>query len=170
MAYIKCGIVTKINVKKNKEKALEYINSLFNTELYDKEKNNYYIKEDVLRINIKDFRNELLSYSNFYGDSLSDCEAYCLETTIDTLMDKDIVLCDNNERYYFLGFDDYKFNTDSVMVTTSKFSVKFFIIPIFWDIYRIVSEDFTKITELVTNLIHKCLSNPLKDASFFTVI
>lgn len=170
MAYIKCGIVTKINVRKNKEKALDYINSLFNTELYNKDKENYYIKEDVLRVNIKDFRDELLSYSNFYGDSLSDCEAYCLETAIESLINKEIVLCDSNERYYFLGFDNYKFNTDSVMITTSKFSVKLFIIPIFWDIYRIVAEDFTKITEFVTKLMHKCLSNPLKDASFFTVI
>ena len=49
-------------------------------------------------------------------------------------------------------------------------SIKIFMIPIFWDIYRVIVENFEMVSELINNLIHKCIKNPLKDASFFTVV
>ena len=79
-------------------------------------------------------------------------------------------LCDNHEKYYFAGYSKHKFSTDEVIVTTNNFSIKIFMIPIFWDIYRVVVENFEMISELINNMIRRCISNPLKDASFFTVI
>ena len=170
MAYIKCGVVIKINIEKNKKQAIEYLNKFFDLELFEKTNNSYYLKNDILSSNIKEFRNELLRFSNFYGDSLDDCEAYCLETSIDELIKKKIYLCNDNEKYYFAGYKNHKFDTDEVVVTTSKFSIKIFMIPIFWDIYRVVVENFEMISELVNNMIRKCMKNPLKDISFFTVV
>ncbi len=170
MAYIKCGVVTKINIEKNKKQAIDYLNKSFNLELYKKNKNSYYLNSDILSSNIKDFRNEFLEFSSFYGDSLDDCEAYCLETSIDKLIKKKIYLCNDNEKYYFSNYENHKFDTDEVIVTTSNFSIKIFMIPIFWDIYRVIVENFEMVSELINNLIHKCIKNPLKDASFFTVV
>lgn len=36
MAYIKCGVVTKINIEKNKKQAIEYLNKYFSLEFFDK--------------------------------------------------------------------------------------------------------------------------------------
>ena len=170
MAYIKCGIVIKINIEKNKKQAMEYINKFFNLELFEKIKNSYFLKNDILSSNIKEFRNELLEFSNYYGDSLDDCEAYCLETSIEKLIQKKIYLCNNNEKYYFSDYDNYKFSADEVMVTTSNFSIKIFMIPIFWDIYRVIVENFEMISKLINGILRKSMKNPLKDASFFTVV
>ena len=169
MAYIKCGIITKISIEKNRTKAMEYISNSFNTELFNRYDDNYYLKKDILNNNIESYREEFMSYTNFYGDSLCDCEAYCLETTIDNVIKSKIVLCQRNEKYYFSGYS-LKFNTDEVIMTTNKFSIKLFMIPIFWDVYRIIAEDFEMISVLVNNLIRKCMTNPLKDASFFSVV
>ena len=169
MSYIKCGIVTKISIEKNKKYASQYIDKTFNTKLYNKYDSNYYLKKAILSTNIESYREEFMSYTNFYGDSLSDCEAYCLETSIDDVIKRKIVLCQNNEKYYFSGYN-FKFNTDEVIISSSKFSIKLFVIPIFWDIYKVVAEDFEMISMLVNNLIRKCMTNPLKDASFFTVV
>lgn len=170
MAYIKCGVVTKISIEKNKKQAIEYLNKFFNIEFFERIKNSYCLKNDILSSNIKEFRNELLEFCNFYGDSLDDCEAYCLEVTIDELIEKKIYLCNDNEKYYFLNYESHKFDTDEVVVTTSNFSIKIFMIPIFWDIYRVIVENFEMISEFINNLVRKSMKNPLKDVSFFAVV
>lgn len=170
MAYIKCGVVTKINIEKNKKNSIEYLNKTFNLELFKRIKNSYYLNSDILSLNIKEFRNEFLSFSNFYGDSLDNCEAYCLEVSIDKLIQEKINLCNDNEKYYFSNYENYKFNTDEVIVTTDNFSIKIFMIPVFWDIYRVIVESFEMVSELINNLIHKCMKNTLKEACFFTVV
>ena len=45
-----------------------------------------------------------------------------------------------------------------------------FMIPIFWDIYRVIVENFEMISELINGILRKSMKNPLKDASFFTVV
>ena len=170
MAYAKYGVVTRIDLLKNKKEGIKYIKDNFDLNFFVRNKNSYLLNNAFINDNLKDLREEFLTFSNFFGDSFDSCEAYCIETDIDELMNHNIILVDNCEKFYFEGYNDFVFDTDCVLYFTNKFSFKLFLIPIFWDINRIESESFNTISLVVNNLTRKCMKNKLKDVSFFTII
>lgn len=170
MSYIKYGIVTKIKIVKNDKQSEEYIKNNFNLNLYIKEKNTYYLKEEILNENIKKFRTEFLELTNNEGDSLNNCEAFCLETTANKLLKNKIFLCQNNEKFYFSKYEDFKFETDNLIYKNKKVKIKIYFVSVFWDINRIQAEDFSNISNIINKLTRISLKNTLKDASFFTIV
>lgn len=170
MAYIKYGVVTKIRIIKNQNKANEFIENSFNLKLYNKKDENYYLKQNVLAANIKDFREEVMKYTNNEGDSLNNCEAYCLEKSIEKVINSRITMTHNNERYYFSCNKKLIFETEKIIINDKYIKIKLFIIPIFWDINSITYEEFLKVSTFVNNISRKAFYNSLKDASFFAVI
>lgn len=170
MSYIKYAVVTKINYSIDKKEVLKHIKNDFNMQMYTKKDNSYLLKKELLNKYIKDLRSEFLKLTNNYGDSLNNCEAYCIEEDINKVINSEIVLISNNEKYYFKDYKDYVFDTDIVKKRINKYTVKLYLIPIFWDIYQIKTENFYYIEEILNNLTKKVLSNPLKKACIFTVI
>lgn len=170
MSYIKYAVVTKINYSIDKKEVLKHIKNDFNMQMYTKKDNSYLLKKELLNKYIKDLRSEFLKLTNNYGDSLNNCEAYCIEEDINKVINSEIVLISNNEKYYFKDYKDYVFDTDIVKKRINKYTVKLYLIPIFWDIYQIKAENFYYIEEILNNLTKKVLSNPLKKACIFTVI
>ena len=159
MAYLKYGVVTKIEDLENNN-CIKY----FNLDLYTKKKNKYFINELVLNNNLKDFRKEVLSLSN-YGDSIDSCEAYCLNTTGDELINHDICIID--DKYYFKGYENFVFDFEKVYLFTEESSLKLNFLSIFWDVNKIECNDFIKASFFLTNTFKKVLNNCLKDASLF---
>ena len=100
MAYIKNGIVTRIDVC-GENNDLSYVNKLFDLSIYEKVDNKYLLFEDVLQDNFKSYRTEYLEFSCYSGDSLSCCESYCLNVDINKLLDNKIHLTKDNKNYYF---------------------------------------------------------------------
>lgn len=169
MSYIKGGVVTRIENTnhKNNNKELE---TFFDLNLFNENGNDYLLKEKLLNENLKDFREEYLSLSNFKGDSLSNCEAYVLEKDVNKLLDNYIYLIDGNKRFFFKNHEEYIFETDYFMYTDEKNSFALYLIPIFWDINKVKTENFSNVINFVNNLTRKALNNKLKDACWFSVI
>ena len=78
----------------------------FDLTLFNKKDNDYLLKEKILNENLKDFREEYLSLSNFKGDSLNNCEAYVLEKDVNELLDNYIYLIDGNKRFFFKNHEE----------------------------------------------------------------
>lgn len=170
MSYIKSGIVTRIDIVKKNKESLDYINKSFDLNLFNKVNNHYLLKEDILQKNLYSYKNEYMSFSEKENDSLNNCEAYTLETDINTLLTKKIHLQDFNKKYYFEDFEDFIFEVDYCNYLNNKININLLLIPIFWDINKAVSEDFALITVTVNNLTRKAMKNVLKGASWFTII
>lgn len=170
MAYIKYGVVTKIEIIKNIDKSNEFIEKNFDLNLYNKKDKSYYLQEGVLSGNIQKFRGEIMKYTDSEGDSLNNCEAYCLETSIEEVMKSKINMIQNNERYYFSCNKKIVFDADKVMISNKDIKVQLFIIPVFWDINRVMCENFVQVLNFMNNISRKTFVNSLKDASFFVVV
>lgn len=170
MSYIKCGIVTKIEMFNCNKSTLDFLTSSFNLRLFSYKDNTYFLKESFLKENLFLFREEFLKFSNKYGDSINDSVAYCLNTYGDKLINNEIFLCNNNEKFYFANYNSFKFDTDVINFTIDKTSIKIFFIPIFWDINKIEAEDFSFVSMLVDKFIRSAMNNVLKDASIFTIV
>ena len=162
MSYLKYGIVTKIEDLNN-----NFINNNFNLKLYKKDNNYYHIKEDVLNKNIKPFRKEIMNLSNNKGDSINSCEAYCLNTTADELLEHEIHFI--NDKYYFEGYN-FLFDTEEICYLTDKEFLKLNFISLFWDINKVECDDFNLIASFLNNLLKKALTNCLKDASLLDLV
>lgn len=160
MSYLKYGVVTKIE-DLDKSNKIKY----FNLDLYHKTKNMYLLKEDILNSNLKLFREEVLSLSN-YGDSIDSSEAYCLNTTGDELINHDICYY-GVDQYYFKDYESFIFDFEKVYLFTEQSSLKLNFLSLFWDINKIECDDFTKVSFFLTNAFKKALTNCLKDASLF---
>ena len=169
MSYIKGGVVTRIenNISKNNTQELE---NLFDLTLFNKKDNDYLLKEQILNENLIDFRKEYLSFSNFKGDSLNNCEAYALEIDVDKMLENYIYLTEGNKKFFFKNHEEYIFETDYFMCTDEKNSFGLYLIPIFWDINEVKTENFSNVMNFVNNLTRKALNNKLKDACWFSVI
>ena len=169
MAYLKYGIVTKVKIIKDNKRTNSFIKDCFNLKLYNKLEKDYLLKEKILTDNIKDFRKELIEYTKG-GDSIDNCEAFCLETTADNLLESKINLCNRNERYYFDYDKSYKFDTDSAIICDEVTAIKLFMIPVFWDVNKVLFDDYIKTAIFINSLVKKTLNNVLKDASFLIVV
>ncbi len=170
MAYLKYGIVLKIELIKNKKRSFDYINQTINMNYYNKKNNTFYLKPNFINKHLNTFRKEILTYTNNYGDSLDNCEAYCLNTNINKLIDSKIVFSSDYESYYFKDYNSLKFNPDIIEITDNKLHIKIYLLPIYWDTYKIEAEDFSKTNYLLNNLTQKHLKSPLKDVSLFTLV
>ena len=163
MAYIKYGVVTRIeNINKNKD----FIKNNFNLDLYEDKKVYYLLKNTILKDNLKSFRKEIMNLSNKKIDSIDSSEAYCLETTGDNLINHDICLLKGGRKYYFQDYEDFIFDTEEVCLLTENSFLKLSFLSLFWDINKIVCEDFSKVSIFLNNSLKKALTNCLKDASF----
>ena len=170
MGYIKSGIVTRIEILKNKEESSCYIEKNFNIELFDNYDNVFLLKKEVLQQNLIEYRREFLLLSEGKCDSLDACEAYCLEININKMLDSKIYLTEDNKNFCFGKDKNMKFETDICLYDNRKISLKIFFIPIFWDINRVIAEDLNNVTTTVNNLTRKAMKNILKDTSWFTII
>lgn len=169
MAYIKYGVVTKIETILNTKETKNFVKEHFDLSLYDNVDNKYYLKSDLLNDNLESFRKEVLEFTKGKGDSIDCYEAFYLNTTGDELLKNKIELCDDNESYFF-SCSDYKFETDKVCIYDEGIQLNIHFIAVFWDTNRVEFENILILSELVNNLIKKCSSNKLKDASFLAVI
>lgn len=170
MGYIKSGIVTRIEILKNEEESSCYIENNFNMDLFDNHDNVFLLKQEVLQQNLIEYREEFLLFSEGKCDSLDDCEAYCLEISINKMLESKIYLTEDNKNFYFGNYKNMKFETDICIYDAGNISLKIFFIPIFWDINRVIAEYLNNITTTVNNLTRKAMKNILKDASWFTII
>lgn len=169
MAYIKGGIVTRVeNIKIRKKNFC--ISSIFDVSLFEKKENIYLLKNSVLNDNLCDFRKELMSFTNFKGDSLENCEAYCLEISVDKLLENDICLTKDNKKFIFNSYEDFEFETDHFFYKDNVISFDVYFIPIFWDINRVDAENFNNMINFVNNLTRKAMNNKLKGACCFSII
>lgn len=163
--YFKTGIVTKIVFNPNDKRQVSFLKDNFDLNLYHLKNNTYYIKKDIFMNNFWKFYDEYLSFSNYKYDSIDDCCAYVLETSLDSLKKCDIILSKNFECFSFSGFD-YAFHTDH----DRYFDISFNFISIYWNINKVSCESLTNIKVLCNNLCRSALKNVLKDASWFTII
>lgn len=170
MSYIKYGVTTKIKLITENDETDKFIKDNFNLDIFDKKDKNYYLNPEMLTNNLVNFRKEVLEFTNGNGDSLNNCEAYCLNTDINELLKHNIVLCNDNEKYYFSNNSNYKFDTDQFIITDNYISLKLFLIPIFWDVNKIEFENFMNIATFISKLVRTSTSNILKGASFFVVV
>ncbi len=170
MSYLKYGVVVKIKLIRSKKNAFNYINKTIDLEYYNKINSTFYLKQEILNNNLKYFRKEFLCFTNNYGDSLDNCEAYCLNVNINELLKSEIVFSLDYESYYFKNYNTLKFYPDIIEFNTSKILIKVYLLPIYWDIYKIEAEDFSKTSNLLNHFTQKLLKNPLKDVSLFTLV
>lgn len=168
--YIKTGIVARIDIIKNKNESKKYIKKHFNEKLFTVEDDIYLLKPKLLTENLKEYRLELLSFSENRNDSLGNCEAYCLETDVEKLMEKKVFLTDENTQIYFENFESNRFDLDMCFYSFGGAVLRIYMIPVLWDINKTDSEDFCLVTNTVNNLIRKAMTNVLKDASWFSII
>lgn len=161
MAYFKYGIATRIDASGNNL-------DNFHLNLFSKKGDSYFINEKILNDNFWNFRKEFLSYT-VYGDSISDSDAYVLETSVDKLVNSKVKLSSDYYKYSYSGYD-FIFDTDFYMESTSDSFVKISFIPIFWDTNRVEMKYSLSFIELLNNLTKKCLINPLKDTSSFYIV
>ncbi len=169
MPYLKAGIVTRIEIDRIKND-LNYLDKFFNLNLFCNGNNVFLLKKNILRENLVSFRKEFMNITNYRGDSLNNCEAYSLEIDVNKMLENEIYLSDDGKKFYFENFENMKFDTDQCYYKDKKISMLIFFIPIFWDINKIVAEDFDIITVTVNNLTRLALKNKLKDACWFAVI
>lgn len=161
MAYFKYGVATRIDTSGNTFCS-------FNLNLFDKKGKSFFIKEKVLNDNFWNLREEFLSYTKI-GDSISDSDAYVLETSIEKLVNSAIKLSSDHYKYSYIGHR-FTFDTDFYMESTMDSFIKISFIPIFWNSNRADMKSSTSLIELLNNLTKKCLINSLKDASSFYII
>ena len=165
MSYLKYGIVTKIE---NTES--DVVKNIFNLKLYKQKRNYYLLKESILNKNLKEFRKEIISLSKGQGDSINNCEAYCLETNADLLLENKIHYIDNDDKYYFENHEDFVFDFEKAYYFTDKICLKLNYLSLFWDTNKITIEDFIALDSFLNNISKKALNNCLKEASLFTII
>lgn len=174
MPYIKSGIVTRIEIKKGRQRSIKFIEKNFNINFFDIDKDNgkYLLKEDIFNENIKSYRKEYLSFTRDRekSDSLDSCEAYCLEKNINNILDNKIYFIDGNRRYLFEGDDSFIFSADKCFYEEGGMKLVIYFVAVFWDISIFKSADFSNITITVNNLTRKAMKNVLKDVSWFTII
>lgn len=169
MAYLKYGVATKIEVITNNKTTNKFIKDNFNLALYIKKSKHYFLKSEILNKNIKSFRKEVLSYTDGKSDSINNCEAYCLYTNADDLLEDDIVFASDNEKYSF-SCNNHKFETDIGYICNDHIKIKIYIIPILWDINKVEFENNINLSLFTNKLIKNTLQNILKDASFLIVV
>lgn len=170
MGYLKIGIVTRIEIIKNKELSQNYIKQNFNLNLFNPNEKTYLLKPEVLKKNLTDYRQELMELSEGECDSLDNCEAYCLEINVNKMLENEIYLTEDNKKFYFANYENMNFETDVCTYKTKKMTLKIFFIPVFWDVNWVTFENLNNITTIVNNLTRKAMKNILKDASWFTII
>lgn len=167
MGYIKCGIVTRIDIVSGDSDCLS---DFFDLSLYKRIGDRYFICDDILQDNLVSYREEFLKFSFFHGDSLDSSDAYCIGTGINELLRNKIYLTRENSYYYFEGHLDYLLDADVCFFKFNNTLFRFFVIPVFWDINRVDSECFDFVSITVNNLTRSAMKNVLKDASWFYVI
>lgn len=170
MSYIKYGVTTKIKLINSNNQTDEYVKDSFDLALFNKNDNSYYLKSNVLSENLRDFRKEILGFTDGSGDSLDNCEAYCLNTDADSLLSNKIILFNDNENYCFSNNRYFKFETDQVVILDGLIGIKLYLIPVFWDVNRVEFESFLIVANFINKLIRVSTSNILKGASFFVVV
>lgn len=170
MSYIKCGVTTKIIPIYNNDQTDSFLEKSFDLKLYYKKESSYCLKPEILCNNLREFRKEVLSFTDGKGDSLDNCEAYCLNTNVDDLLNNKIVLIEDNERYYFSNNKYFKFDTDQVVILDDLVGLKLFLIPVYWDINRVKFENFIPVASFMSKLLRTSTNNVLKGASFFVVV
>lgn len=170
MSYIKYGVATKIMPIFNNLETDSFVKKYFDLNLFYKNDSSYYLKSEVLSKNLKDFRNELLEITDGKGDSINNCEAYCLNTNADSLLKNKILLIDDNERYCFSNNKRFKFETDQVIMMDDSIGIKLYLIPVFWDVNIVQFESFISVSTFISKLVRTSINNVLKDASFFVVV
>ncbi len=170
MSYVKYGVTTKIKLINSNNQTYKYVKDSFDLSLFNKNDNSYYLKSDVLSDNLKWFRKEILRFTEGCGDSLDNCEAYCLNTDVDSLLNNKILLFNDNEKYYFSSNKYFKFEADQVVILDGLIGIKLYLIPVFWDVNRVEYENYITIANFINKLIRTSTSNILKGASFFVVV
>lgn len=168
--YIKGGIVTKITVVNNRPIYENKLKEYFDLKMYDKNKNNYYLKEDILNKYIKSYREELLKLTNNKADSIENSEAYILNTSADKLLTEKINLTSNHEKYFFENYKKMTFETDYKIENLEGITICIYIIPVVWSIDKITVEKTTFFNIFLNNLVKKSIKNKLKDSSWFTIM
>ncbi len=166
MAYIKSGIVTRIEVISG---SCSCLSDYFDLDLFDKSGNVYLLNCSVFNDNICSYREEYMSFCDGFCDSLSSCEAYVLETDVGVMLSSCICFSCENRSYSFDGFS-YVFDTDECYFRYGDFEFRLFFIPVFWDINYVSCEDISFVTNTVNRLTRSAMKNVLKGASWFTVI
>lgn len=167
--YFKGGIITRIDVMSENEKAKEYLKKYFELNGYNKINNSYLLKEELLINNIENFRNELLNLTENQSDSLENSEAYLLETTADKLLSKNVFLTKDNKKYYFQDYENIKFETDVYEISEKGVHIILSAITILWNTDKIEIENKNNFEKFINNLIRKSVTNVLKNFSWFTI-
>lgn len=167
MGYIKCGIVTRIDIVSGDGDCL---GDFFDLSLYKRVGDGYFICDDILQDNLVSYREEFLKFSFYHGDSFDSSDAYCIGTSINELLRNKIYLIRDNSYYYFDNHLDYLLDADVCFFKFNDTLFRFFVIPVFWDVNRVDSECFDFISITVNNLTRGAMKNVLKDASWFYVI
>ena len=167
MGYIKGGIVTRIDVLSNTKKVNKFLNDNFDLSMFNFKNNSYLLDEKLLKENFWKFREEYLELIDHTCDSIKNSESFIIEENINKLKMSKISLINNNKSYYFDDYKEYIFETD---IDLSYKNIRIYFISIYWDVNKIIADDFSNLTKLVNNLTRKSLKNPLKKVSWLTVI
>ena len=167
MSYIKGGIVTRIDILSNTKKVNKFLNDNFDLSMFTFKNNSYLLDEKLLKENFWKFREEYLELIDWTCDSIKNSESFIIEENINKLKMSKISLINNNKSYYFDDYKEYIFETDA---DENNKNIKIYFISIYWDINKIIADDFSNLTKLVNNLTRKSLENPLKKVSWLTVI
>lgn len=166
--YIKGGIVTKITIIND-----NYYNCVlekyFDLSMFDRVGCKYYLKGEFLNLYIAEYRRELLSFTEGSSDSISNSEAYILNTSADELLKNKIYLIQDNEKYYFENYYRMRFETDYVIVDLKEITISINFLPIVWSIDKTITESSLFFSILLNNLIRKTMDNKLKDVTWFTI-
>lgn len=169
MAFVKSGVVTRIDIVGDEYSSNEFISKYFDLSLYDKSCGVYLLKSDVFNDNICSFREEYMSFSLGRCDSFDSCEAFCLDVPVLELFNSNISFIDDNTRYIFDGYD-MVFDVDVVRFYFGSVRLDVYMIPVFFDVNYTESEDFNFVSMTVNNLTRKAMKNVLKGASWFSLI
>lgn len=167
MGYIKGGIVTRIDVINNTKKTQKFLKDNFDLSMFEFKNNSYYLDEELLKKNFWYFRDEYLELIDYACDSIRNSDCFIIEESVNKLKNSNISLTNNNKSYYFDNHKEYIFETD---VDLNYKNIKIYIISVYWDVNKVIVEDFSNLTKLVNKLTRKSLKNPLKEVSWLTVI
>ena len=167
MGYIKGGIVTRIDIFSNTKKVYSFLNDNFDLSMFKVKNNSYYLDEDLLKNNFWYFRDEYLELIDYTCDSIKNSDCFVIEENVNKLKMSKISLTNNNKSYYFDNHKEYIFETD---VDLNYKNIKIYFISVYWDVNKVIVEDFSNLAKLVNKLTRKSLKNPLKEVSWLTVI
>lgn len=165
-SFIKGGIVTRIDII-GREFGLD---KYFNLNLYDKNKKSYLLKGDILNNNISCLRKELLELTNNNSDSIDESDAYVLLTTGNKLLEKNVHLTADGEKYYYEDYVRNKFETVLTYETLGKNKVRIYFLPVLWIVDKIWCEDDTSLKNFLNKMVTKSLNSKLGGAFFITMI